>query len=159
MALRTGEVARRAGVNVETLRFYERRGILPEPPRGTSGYRQYPPETVDVVRFVKRAQQLGFSLRQARELLDLRQVSRQASRQVRTMVQKKLSEIEHKIRDLQAMRQALSELLCACEKSGSAAACPIIESLNGCPVRQADEQRQENNLANQKPRISEMPGF
>ena len=131
--LRTGEVARLAGVNVETLRFYEREGILPEPPRRISGYRHYPPETVDLVRFVKRAQELGFSLREIRELLDLRAVPRRASNKVRRLVQDKIGEIEHKMRDLDAMRQALGEMLCACEGKSTAADCPIIESLNGCP--------------------------
>jgi len=131
MALRTGEVARRAGVNVETLRFYERKGILPEPPRGRSGYREYPPEAVDLIRFVKRAQQLGFSLREVRELLELRAVPRRAARRVRRLVQQKLADIERKIQDLQAMQRALAELLCACQKAPAKAACPIIESLSG----------------------------
>ena len=139
MALRAGQVARQAGVNVETLRFYERKGILPEPPRRSSGYREYPPETVELIRFVKRAQQLGFSLREIHELLDLRKVPRRASRKVPRLVQQKLTEIEHKIRDLQAMHRALGELLCACEDRASSAACPIIESLNGCPVCNGDE--------------------
>ena len=131
-SLRTGEVARRAGVNVETLRFYEREGILAEPPRRMSGYREYPPETVDLIRFVKRAQELGFSLKESRELLDLRKVPRRASKNVRRLVQEKVGEIDHKIRDLEAMRQALGDLLCACEDRGTASDCPIIESLNGC---------------------------
>ncbi len=129
--LRTGEVARRAGVNVETLRFYEREGILPEPPRRVSGYREYPPETVELIRFVKRAQQLGFSLKEIRELLELREVPRRASKQVRQLVQAKIAEIEAKIRDLESMRGALGELLCACRDRPKAAACPIIASLNG----------------------------
>jgi len=132
-SLRTGEVARRAGVNVETLRFYEREGILPEPPRRMSGYREYPPETVDLIRFVKRAQELGFSLKEIRELLDLRRVPRRASKKVQRLVQDKIGEIDHKIRDLDAMRQALGDLLCACEDRETATDCPIIESLNGCP--------------------------
>lgn len=130
-SLRSGEVARQAGVNVETLRYYEREGILPEPPRRMSGYREYPPETVDLICFVKRAQELGFSLREIRALLDLRKVPRRASKKVRRLVQDKLNEVKQKIRDLQAMQQALSDLLCACEESDSAATCPIIESLNG----------------------------
>jgi len=130
-SLRTGEVARQAGVNVETLRFYEREGIFPEPPRRMSGYREYPPETVN---FVKRAQELGFSLKEIRELLDLRGVPRRASKKVRQLVQEKIGEIEHKIRDLDAMRQALGDLLCACEDREPTADCPIIASLNGCPA-------------------------
>jgi DNA-binding transcriptional MerR regulator len=83
VSLRTGEVARMAGVNVETLRFYEREGILAEPPRRASGYREYPPETIDLVRFVKRAQEVGFSLREVRELLELRPVPAHAPAKAR----------------------------------------------------------------------------
>ncbi len=141
-SLRSGEVARQAGVNVETLRFYEREGILAEPPRRASGYREYPAETVDVIRFVKRAQELGFSLREIRELLDLRQVPRRASKRVGRLVVDKVAEINDKIRDLEAMRQALDDLICACEGKPAAAECPIIESLNACP-RCAEEEQDE----------------
>ncbi len=130
MGLRTGEVARLAGVNVETLRFYERTGILPAPPRRPSGYREYPPEAVDLVRFVKRAQQLGFSLKEIRELLALRNTTQDAAPAVRQLVEQKLEEIERKIADLRAMHEALSQLLCACRRKRSAG-CPIIQSLNG----------------------------
>ncbi|MBI2826040.1 MAG: MerR family transcriptional regulator [Planctomycetia bacterium] len=132
-SLRTGEVARLAGVNVETLRFYEREGILVEPPRRMSGYREYPPDTVDLIRFVKRAQELGFSLREIQELLNLRKVPRRATGKVPGLVRGKISEIDHKIRDLQAMRRALGELLGACEEKKSGTSCPIIASLSGCP--------------------------
>lgn len=70
--LRTGELARQAGVNVETLRFYERKGLLPAPPRRASGYREYPAEAVGLVRFIRRAKELGFSLREIKELLNIR---------------------------------------------------------------------------------------
>lgn len=133
--LRTGEVARQAEVNVETLRFYERQGILPEPPRRESGYREYPPETVDLIRFIKRAQELGFSLKEIRGLLELRQGPRHATGQVPRLVRAKIAEIEHKIHDLEAMSQALAGLLGACEKKASGACCPIIESLSGPPHR------------------------
>lgn len=133
MSLRTGEVAERAGVNVETLRFYEREGILPEPPRRASGYREYPPETVSRVRFVKRAQELGFSLKEIKELLDLTAVPRAKSGRVRQLAQTKIAEIEHKISDLQAMRQTLMDLVCACDGRLPLTSCPIIESLNACP--------------------------
>lgn len=129
--LRTGEVARQAEVNVETLRFYERRGILPEPPRRESGYREYPPDTVELIRFIKRAQELGFSLKEIRGLLDLRQGPRRATGQVPALVKAKIAEIEQKIRDLEAMNQALAGLLGACEKKAPGECCPIIESLSG----------------------------
>src|SRR6266704_573222 len=96
-ALRTAQVARQAGVNIETLRFYERQGILAEPPRRASGYREYPPETVSRVQFIKRAQELGFSLREIKELLDLTTVPRAKSGRVRQLAQAKVAEIDHKI--------------------------------------------------------------
>lgn len=131
-SLRTAEVARQAGVNVETLRFYERKGILREPPRRASGYREYPPETVDRVRFIKRAQELGFSLKEIGELLSLREVSGADAGPVRRLAEAKVAEIDHKIRDLEAMKQSLTDLLCACDGRRSIASCPIIESLSGC---------------------------
>ncbi len=130
MSLKTGEVAEQAGVNVETLRFYEREGILPEPPRRASGYREYPPETVDLIRFIKRAQELGFSLREVKDLLSLRKVPRRASKKASRLVETKLNEIDDKIRDLKAIRGALNELNCACHQRESSS-CPIIETLSG----------------------------
>lgn len=131
-ALRTAEVAEQAGVNVETLRFYERKGILPEPPRRASGYREYPLETVERVRFIKRAQELGFSLREVQDLLDLRQTERAKAGRVRKVAEAKLEEIALKIQDLEAMKQSLTELLCACDGQKPIASCPIIETLSGC---------------------------
>lgn len=132
-ALRTAEVAEQAGVNVETLRFYERKGILAEPPRRASGYREYPPETVERVRFIKRAQELGFSLKEVQDLLDLRQMTRAKSDRVKRLAEAKVEEIDHKIRDLEAMKRSLTGLLRACDGRRTIASCPIIESLSGCP--------------------------
>ncbi|MBX9584540.1 MAG: MerR family DNA-binding protein [Gemmataceae bacterium] len=131
--LRTAEVARLAGVNVETLRFYERKGILPEPPRRASGYREYPPETVERVKFIKRAQELGFSLSEIQNLLDLRQMTGGKSDRVKHLAEAKVEEIDHKIRDLEAMKRSLTDLLRACDGRRAIASCPIIESLGGCP--------------------------
>ena len=91
--LRIGEVAARAGVNVQTLRFYERRGLLQEPPRRPSGYREYPPESVRLIRFVKRAQQLGFSLDEVHELLQLRMGRRAACADVKHAAEEKLDAV------------------------------------------------------------------
>lgn len=132
-SLRTAEVARQAGVNIETLRFYERKGIIHEPPRRPSGYREYPAETVTRVRFIKRAQELGFSLREIKELLDLTTVPRAKSGGVRRLAEKKVAEIDSKIQDLEAMKRTLMDLLCICDGRSAVTACPIIESLNGCP--------------------------
>lgn len=144
-ALRTAQVADLAGVNVETLRFYERRGIIPEPPRRASGYREYPPETVERVRFVKRAQELGFSLGEVQDLLGLRATAGAKSAQVRLVAEAKLEEIERKMRDLAAMKQTLTELLCACDGKMPVASCPIIATLGGSrPPRDAADEPAES---------------
>ena len=127
--LRTGELASRAGVKIDTLRFYERRGLLPVPPRRASGYREYPAEAVELVRFVRRAQELGFTLREIKELLALRRVPRATCGDVVVLARRKVEEIEAKVRDLRAMRTALANLLKGCTGDAPVAQCPIIESL------------------------------
>lgn len=126
--MRIGEVAARAGVNIQTLRYYERRGLLPEPERGGSGYRTYDPETVRLVRFIKRAQELGFTLREIGELIELRRSRRGV--EVRTRAEAKIEDIERRVRQLGAMRDALGELVKACECDHGALTCPIIEALD-----------------------------
>lgn len=127
--MRIGKVAAEAGVNVQTLRYYERRGLLPEPERGTSGYRAYDPDTVRLVRFIKRAQELGFTLREIEDLLELRQSPRRGA-DVRALAAAKVSDIEHRIRQLRAMRSALWGLVEACDCERGAPTCPIIEALD-----------------------------
>ncbi|MFO0575331.1 MAG: MerR family transcriptional regulator [Polyangia bacterium] len=129
MTLRTGEVAKAAGVNLQTIRFYEREGLLPPPKRTVAGYRQYSDEAVRIVRFVKRAQELGFTLREAKDLLRLRSAGPKRAAAARTAAESKLRDIEQKIADLTAMRTALSSLVetCACE--GGLVTCPILEAL------------------------------
>ncbi len=129
--LHTGDLARQAGVNVETLRFYEREGLLAEPPRRPSGYREYPPEAVDLVLFIQRAKQLGFSLKEVKELLALREVPRATCGDVVVIADRKVADIDAKISDLRAMRAALTKLLKECPGSAPIAQCPIIESLAG----------------------------
>jgi Hg(II)-responsive transcriptional regulator len=129
--VRIGELARLANVTVQALRFYERKGLLPAPPRQVSGYREYTPETVSLVRFIKRAQELGFALRQVKELLDLRKVPRATCGDVVVLTQRKIDEIDAKVRDLRAIRAALTKLLEGCTGSAPIAQCPIIESLEG----------------------------
>jgi MerR family mercuric resistance operon transcriptional regulator len=128
--MRIGTAAEQAGVNVQTLRYYERRGLLPRSPRRTSGYREFPDEAVRVVRFVKRAQDLGFTLDEIEELLKLRNDKRRDRGRVRTVAGKRVREIERKIAELQAMKQALSHLIHCCE-DGATLECPIIEALDG----------------------------
>lgn len=104
---RTGQVAQRAGVRVDTVRFYERQGLIPEPPRTRSGYRQYPCETVDRLRFIQRAKTLGFMLEETRELLELRLNDGARSADVRRRAGAKLREIDRKIQDLRKMRSPM----------------------------------------------------
>jgi Cu(I)-responsive transcriptional regulator len=125
-----GETAREAGVNAQTLRYYERRGLLPRPGRRDSGYREYSADAVRLVRFIKRAQDLGFSLSEIEELVRLRGVRRSERQQVRAIAQRKVDEINRKIEHLESMRSALEQLVRACKKGGDAD-CQIIEALNG----------------------------
>lgn len=130
MALTIGQVAKAAKVHVETLRYYERRGLVPKPPRAPSHYREYPVETVPRVQFVKHAQELGFSLREIRELLSLRAAPRARCADVKRRAETKIREIEAKIRALLAMRRALVGLMSQCDGKLPASACPILESLD-----------------------------
>lgn len=127
--LRTGEVAALAGVNVQTLRYYERRGLLKEPERRPSGYRQYPAEAVQLIRFIKRAQELGFTLSEVEDLLRLRDDQGTACAEVRSAAEAKIEDIERKIRHLRAMKRALGVLVASCATEGSVRRCPILEAL------------------------------
>ncbi len=134
-ALTIGQVARMAGVRVDTIRYYERRGLLPPPVRRPTlhgpGYRQYDPDTVRRIRFIKRAQRLGFSLREIAELLALRLDPWADRQEVRRRVAAKVADVEARIRALEAMRQTLRALMARCEDSGPVCECPILEALEG----------------------------
>jgi Hg(II)-responsive transcriptional regulator len=127
--MRTGQLAARAGVNIQTVRFYERRGILPKPERTTSGYRVYSPEAVRLIRFIKRAQDLGFTLDEVEDLLRLRNNRRASCARVKSAGQAKMTAVEAKIAGLQAMKRALTVLLASCERNDRERACPILEAL------------------------------
>lgn len=127
--LTTGEVADRADVNIQTVRYYERRGLLPEPPRSRGGFRQYSPEYVDRIRFIKRAQDLGFTLEEASVLLGLELTPDADRAEVRAVAEDKIEEVEEKIRDLQRIRDTLGELVEACEGHGSTDECPILHAI------------------------------
>ena len=128
--LRTGEVAARAGVNIQTLRYYERRGLIPEPERRASGYREYPPDAVRVIRFIKRSQELGFTLSEVEELLRIRGDQTASCAEVRASAKAKIDDIELKVQSLRAMKRALGILVNSCTSDGSARECPILEALD-----------------------------
>lgn len=127
--LKVSEVAKQAGVNLQTIRYYERRGLLPKPPRTGSNYRAYPQDAVLRVQFVKRAQHLGFTLMEIKELLSLRATPRARCADVRERAQAKLQDIDHKVQTLQAMRTALTKLIGQCSGKGPVTQCPILEAL------------------------------
>src|SRR3990172_1289903 len=105
--LTIGQLAQKAQVNIETVRYYERRGLVPEPPRRESGYRQYSPDTVGRITFIKRAQDLGFSLKEIQELLSLRVDPGTTSTDIKMRAEAKLTDIDTKLRDLKRMKTAL----------------------------------------------------
>ena len=129
--LTIGQLAKNAGVNVETIRYYERRQLIPEPPRRESGYRQYTADFVVRIQFIKRAQELGFSLNEIAELLALRIDSETTCSEVRKHAEAKIANIEGKIQTLQSMKQALVELVQVCNENGTTGECPILEALEG----------------------------
>ena len=128
--LKVGEVAKQAGVNLQTIHYYERRGLLPKPPRTGSNYRAYPEDAALRVRFIKRAQEIGFTLKEIKELLSLRAAPRTRCADVRERADAKVRNIDDKIRTLQAMRKALAKLIGECSGSGPVSQCPILEALD-----------------------------
>ena len=125
--LTIGSLAEEAGVNVETIRYYQRRGLLPEPDKPAQGYRRYDATTVKRVRFIKRAQALGFTLEEIGGLLKLDEAH--ACAETRELASHKLQTIETKLADLVAMRKALTALLCQCDAGAMKGNCPIIHAL------------------------------
>ncbi|MCI0432245.1 MAG: MerR family transcriptional regulator [Gemmatimonadetes bacterium] len=129
MPMTIGQVAAEAGVNIQTVRYYERRALIPRPPRARSGYRQYPPDTVSRLQFIKRAQDLGFSLEEIRELLALRVKHASACTAVETRARHKIVLVEEKIRALNRMKVSLQRLVQACQDRAPTRDCPILEAL------------------------------
>ena len=127
----SGELAKRGGVNLESVRFYERQKLLPKPPRTASGYRVFSEEAVRRIRFIKRSQELGFTLKEVKELLALRIDSDTTCADVRVRAQAKIADINEKIQRLQAMKRVLKQMADACPSRGPATECPILDSLNG----------------------------
>ena len=127
--LTIGRLARAAEVGVETIRYYQRRALLPTPDAGSSAFRSYPPALVDRIRFIKRSQELGFTLEQVGNLLQLEDGNNRPA--IRELAGDKLSQIREKIADLQKMERVLAHLLHECAATGQAAPCPIIAALAG----------------------------
>jgi Hg(II)-responsive transcriptional regulator len=129
--LTTGQVAKHAGVGVETLRFYEREGLIEEPPRRESGYRQYSQDVVKRIQFIKRAQELGFSLKEIGELLALRVDPGTSCEEVKRRTEAKMANVERKLEDLLRIKRALVQVTSLCTGQGPISACPILDALEG----------------------------
>lgn len=126
-----GAVARRAGVGIDTIRYYEREGLLPQPQRRASGYRDYGLDAVERLRFIRRAKDLGFTLEGIRELLALSTDRERGVKSVKQRAEARLGEVEQRIRELQRMKRGLKQLIDACPGHGSLEHCPILRALGG----------------------------
>ncbi len=124
-----GKIAKASGIGVETVRFYERQGLLDEPQRAKNGYRVYSEPSATRLRFIKRAKALGFSLNEIREFLELRHRPGTTSAEIKTRTEEKLLDIRKKIRDLNAMKNALLHLSAACDGTMPLEECPILAAL------------------------------
>jgi MerR family copper efflux transcriptional regulator len=141
--LTVGQIARQAGVGIETVRFYEKNGLLEEPARRASGYREYDEVTVRRLRFIQRAKELGFTLSEIKELLSLRCSDRPCN-DVRERAEAKVAEIEAKVAMLLRMKEVLGRLLSSCCEQDDKSRCPILETLDS----QANTGRRRNDSGN-----------
>ena len=155
--LRIGDVASAAGVSQDTLRFYERRGLVRPVSRRASGYREYTGETVRLVRFIRQAQSLGFTLAEVEELVRLREQAWAggAPSRLRAATAEKMQEIDRRMRELRALRGALDKLLKECDaacasnaREVNALACPLIEALDA--AAEAGGDRKPNEKVNSR---------
>ncbi|MFF1819699.1 MerR family transcriptional regulator [Kribbella sp. NPDC058245] len=128
--MRTSELADQAGVNPETLRYYERRGLLTQPPRTPGGYRDYPPTAVELLRFIKRAQELGFTLDEVEELLHLDTGGPDSCDAARALAEHRRADLERRIQDLQRMRDSLADLVATCDLPRADRSCALLDAID-----------------------------
>lgn len=129
-SLSIGKLANQAGVNVETIRFYERRGLVVQPKRPSSGYRLYDVQVADRLRFIQKAQELGFTLNEIKELLSLRIDPRTSCSDVKARAEEKTADIDRRLATLQQMRRALVEITRTCSGNGPSSECPILDYMS-----------------------------
>jgi len=129
-SLTIGAVAKRVGVAIDTIRYYEREGLLPEPKRRASGYRSYGEDAIAQLRFIRRAKDLGFTLEEIRELLALSVDRQRGVKAVKQRAEKRLAAIELRIAELQRVRDGLANLVASCPGHGRPEQCPILRALS-----------------------------
>jgi len=144
--LTIGKVARLAGVGIEAIRFYEREGLIAEPPRRESGYRQYSEDASLRLRFIQRAKALGFSLKEIKELLSLRIHPDASCEEVRERAETKIADIEGRMETLKRMKHALADLVSACRGRGPVRACPILNALDDGNKVKGQSRRTRGNM-------------
>ena len=138
------KIAKAAGVGVETVRFYERKGLVDQPPKPPSGgFRVYPAEAAERIRFIRQAQELGFSLSEIKELLSLRTDPATDCADVRERAQVKLNEITRKIALMKGIQTALEKLIAACPGQGALQLCSIIEAIEGPETTRAELKKKK----------------
>jgi len=131
MELTIGQLAKQSESGIETIRYYEREGLIKQPLRRPgSGYRKYPTSLVERLAFIGRAKGLGFSLKEIRELLSLRDLSQTSCAPVRSQAQAKIADIQKKIEDLVAIKDVLEHLVAVCDAQAPISECPILEAMS-----------------------------
>ncbi|MFT3756738.1 MAG: heavy metal-responsive transcriptional regulator [Pseudoxanthomonas sp.] len=126
-----GALAKQSGVAIDTIRYYEREGLLPPPSRRASGFREYDDSTIERVRFIRRAKDLGFSLDEIRDLLALEHDRTHGVKEIKQRASKRLREMDERIRQLTEMRDSLARLVDACPGDGEPECCPILSNIHG----------------------------
>ena len=137
-SLTIGALAKRAGVGVETVRFYERRGLVRRPARPGGGYRAYPEETVGRIRFIRNAQGLGFTLQEIKEMLALRVAAGTSCAAVRSRAAAKAADVKRRLAEMERIGAALDKLVATCPGRGALTSCTILEALDGAELRMLD---------------------
>jgi Hg(II)-responsive transcriptional regulator len=137
--LTIGRLAKQAGLGIETVRFYERQGLIEPPPRTDSNYRIYPEEEVNRLKFIKRAKDLGFTLKEIKDLLELQHCPNATKADIKERTVEKIEDIKKKVRDLIRIQKALEQLAGSCNGHGPLSECPILDALTG------DEHKHHNH--------------
>ncbi|HHF7380188.1 TPA: heavy metal-responsive transcriptional regulator [Legionella anisa] len=138
LLLTIGQVAKQAHVSLDTIRLYERYGLIKEPQRAANGYRQYPEEIIDCLKFIARAKNMGFTLKEIKELLVIHQTSQHRCGDVKQRTLGKLKQVHEKIEELRRLETALQQLLNTCEQQQPNDLCPLFTTLK--PLENHHEQ-------------------
>ena len=128
--MRIGKIAKQVGITVETIRFYEKQGLIESPGRNESGYRDYTKDVVQHLSFIKKTKELGFSLKEIRELILLQSTPNSTCSEVKEQAEAKIIDVKRKIEDLKRIKNVLTKLVSACPGQGPLSRCPIIGSVN-----------------------------